>query len=139
MHAEDYVHRIGRTGRAQAVGDAISFVSPEEQAELRSLEKFIGRGIIRKRAEGFDYQSAPAPQQPRPQQQSRPQQPAQHRASNPGRPQQPSQPPQQRRPRTVRRNPSPAGLPDKAPPTAAATAMAAVPRPSATAMNPFAK
>src|SRR5436853_6551174 len=60
MHAEDYVHRIGRTGRAHAVGDAISFVTPEDQEELRSLERFIGRGIIRKNAEGFDY-NAPAP------------------------------------------------------------------------------
>ena len=61
MHAEDYVHRIGRTGRAHAVGDAISFVTPEDQGELRSLERFIGRGIVRKRAEGFDYSaSAPA-------------------------------------------------------------------------------
>jgi ATP-dependent RNA helicase RhlE len=58
-HAEDYVHRIGRTGRAQAIGDAISFVSPDEFGALRSLERFIGRGIVRKRAEGFDY-SAPA-------------------------------------------------------------------------------
>jgi superfamily II DNA/RNA helicase len=53
-HSEDYVHRIGRTGRANAVGDAISFVSREERDALRALEKFIGRGIIRKRAEGFD-------------------------------------------------------------------------------------
>lgn len=58
MHPEDYVHRIGRTGRAHAVGDAISFVTPEDQAELRSLERFIGRGIVRKRAEGFDYNAA---------------------------------------------------------------------------------
>jgi ATP-dependent RNA helicase RhlE len=61
MHAEDYVHRIGRTGRAQAIGDAISFVTPEDQGALRSLERFIGRGLVRKRAEGFDYQAAPAP------------------------------------------------------------------------------
>ena len=55
MHSEDYVHRIGRTGRAHAVGDAISFVTPEDQGELRALERFIGRGIVRKRAEGFNY------------------------------------------------------------------------------------
>jgi ATP-dependent RNA helicase RhlE len=62
MHVEDYVHRIGRTGRAHAVGDAISFVTPEDHAELRALERFIGRGIVRKRAEGFDYHAAgPAP------------------------------------------------------------------------------
>jgi ATP-dependent RNA helicase RhlE len=55
MHSEDYVHRIGRTGRAHAVGDAISFVTPEDHGELRALERFIGRGIVRKRAEGFNY------------------------------------------------------------------------------------
>ena len=55
MHSEDYVHRIGRTGRAHAVGDAISFVTPEDHGELRSLERFIGRGIVRKKAEGFNY------------------------------------------------------------------------------------
>jgi ATP-dependent RNA helicase RhlE len=61
MHAEDYVHRIGRTGRAQAIGDAISFITPEDQGALRSLERFIGRGLVRKRAEGFDYNAAPKP------------------------------------------------------------------------------
>jgi ATP-dependent RNA helicase RhlE len=58
MHVEDYVHRIGRTGRANAIGDAISFVTPEDHSELRALERFIGRGIVRKRAEGFDYHAA---------------------------------------------------------------------------------
>lgn len=57
-HPEDYVHRIGRTGRAHAVGDAISFVSSEDHGALRSLERFIGRGIVRKQAEGFDYGAA---------------------------------------------------------------------------------
>jgi ATP-dependent RNA helicase RhlE len=70
MHAEDYVHRIGRTGRAQAIGDAISFVTPEDHGALRSLERFIGRGVVRKRAEGFNYGAAaehrPAPPGPRP-------------------------------------------------------------------------
>ncbi len=60
MHAEDYVHRIGRTGRAHAVGDAISFVSSDDYGSLKSLERFIGRGIVRKKAEGFDY-NQPAP------------------------------------------------------------------------------
>ncbi len=64
MHAEDYVHRIGRTGRAQAIGDALSFVTSEDAAALRSLEKFIGRGVVRKRAEGFDYNAPPAPPSP---------------------------------------------------------------------------
>jgi ATP-dependent RNA helicase RhlE len=60
MHAEDYVHRIGRTGRAQAIGDALSFVTSEDQSELRSLERFIGRGLLRKKAEGFDYSAPPS-------------------------------------------------------------------------------
>jgi ATP-dependent RNA helicase RhlE len=60
MHSEDYVHRIGRTGRAHAIGDAISFITPEDRGPLHSLERFIGRGIVRKKAEGFDYDS-PAP------------------------------------------------------------------------------
>ncbi|MFO1485388.1 MAG: DEAD/DEAH box helicase [Verrucomicrobiaceae bacterium] len=55
---EDYVHRIGRTGRAQAIGDAISFVSPDEMSDLKKLERFINRGLVRKRAEGFNYNAA---------------------------------------------------------------------------------
>jgi ATP-dependent RNA helicase RhlE len=51
---EDYVHRIGRTGRAKAIGDAISFVTSEDTANLRALERFITRGIPRKVAENFD-------------------------------------------------------------------------------------
>lgn len=58
---EDYVHRIGRTGRAQAIGDAISFVSPDELPDVRKLERFINRGLVRKKAEGFDYNAAPQP------------------------------------------------------------------------------
>jgi ATP-dependent RNA helicase RhlE len=60
MHPEDYVHRIGRTGRAHAVGDAISFVTPADHDALRSLERFIGRGIVRKRSEDFNYKAPPA-------------------------------------------------------------------------------
>jgi ATP-dependent RNA helicase RhlE len=65
MHSEDYVHRIGRTGRAHAIGDAISFITPGDQGPLRSLERFIGRGIVRKKAEGFDYNQAPPPRDER--------------------------------------------------------------------------
>jgi len=57
---EDYVHRIGRTGRAKAVGEAVSFVSREEEDSLRDLERKTRRGVPRKKAEGFDY-TAPAP------------------------------------------------------------------------------
>src|SRR6266446_10484491 len=65
MHSEDYVHRIGRTGRAYAIGDALSFITPEDHRPLRSLERFIGRGIVRKRAEGFDYNAAAPPREER--------------------------------------------------------------------------
>jgi ATP-dependent RNA helicase RhlE len=81
MHAEDYVHRIGRTGRAHAVGDAISFVTPEDHGELRSLERFIGRGIVRKKAEGFNYAMGAPAQNPAGHQQRHPQ-PAHHGGGN---------------------------------------------------------
>ncbi|HEX6161457.1 MAG TPA: DEAD/DEAH box helicase, partial [Thermoanaerobaculia bacterium] len=55
MHAEDYVHRIGRTGRAEAIGDAISFVTPEDEPYVRDLEKMIGKRVARKTVDGFDY------------------------------------------------------------------------------------
>jgi ATP-dependent RNA helicase RhlE len=53
--AEDYIHRIGRTGRALAAGDAITFVSSQEQKYLKSIERFIGRHFELKRYPGFDY------------------------------------------------------------------------------------
>jgi len=77
MHSEDYVHRIGRTGRAHAVGDAISFVTPDDHSALRSLERFIGRGIVRKRAEGFNYTAGAPAGAPRGQREQRPANPAQ--------------------------------------------------------------
>jgi ATP-dependent RNA helicase RhlE len=91
-HVEDYVHRIGRTGRANAVGDAISFVMRDDLPALRTLEKFIGRGIVRKHAEGFDYKTPPpresAGHDERPrrqQQQQRRGQPQQNRRQQPQR------------------------------------------------------
>jgi ATP-dependent RNA helicase RhlE len=50
---EDYVHRIGRTGRAQAIGDAISFVTHDDADSVKRLERFLGRGITRKKLDGF--------------------------------------------------------------------------------------
>jgi ATP-dependent RNA helicase RhlE len=55
VFAEDYVHRIGRTGRATATGDAITFVSYDEQKYLRKIENFIGREFESERCEGFAY------------------------------------------------------------------------------------
>ena len=57
---EDYVHRIGRTGRAQAIGDAISFATHEDADNVRRLERFLGRGITRKKLEGYVAATAPA-------------------------------------------------------------------------------
>ncbi|HAD48692.1 MAG TPA: ATP-dependent RNA helicase RhlE [Idiomarina sp.] len=51
--AEDYVHRIGRTGRAGQVGHAISLVMDEEFKTLRAIEKLIGQPIKRDQLEGF--------------------------------------------------------------------------------------
>jgi len=52
---EDYVHRIGRTGRAQAVGDAITLVSPENAGDIRDIQRFIGAKIPELKLEGFHY------------------------------------------------------------------------------------
>ncbi|MFQ5891012.1 MAG: DEAD/DEAH box helicase [Gemmatimonadota bacterium] len=51
--AEDYVHRIGRTARAGAAGDAISLMSPEEHPQVRAIETLIGRVIERRSVRGF--------------------------------------------------------------------------------------
>jgi len=44
---EDYIHRVGRTARAEATGDAFTFVSPEEEADLRAIERAIGKRLPR--------------------------------------------------------------------------------------------
>lgn len=54
-NAEDYVHRIGRTGRAQATGDAFTLVTEDDVRNARSIERFIGAEIERKQIEDFDY------------------------------------------------------------------------------------
>ncbi|HLK61618.1 MAG TPA: DEAD/DEAH box helicase [Chthonomonadaceae bacterium] len=58
---EDYVHRIGRTGRAGSVGEAISLVSAEEEGFLADIERLIKKRIVRREAAGFAYHFAPAP------------------------------------------------------------------------------
>ena len=54
-HTEDYVHRIGRTGRAQKVGDAFTLMNGEELPSLQAIEQFIGQKIPRLKLEGFSY------------------------------------------------------------------------------------
>jgi ATP-dependent RNA helicase RhlE len=55
QHTEDYVHRIGRTGRAQAVGDAFTLMTAEEGPDVAAIERFIGQSIPRVKLEGFPY------------------------------------------------------------------------------------
>jgi ATP-dependent RNA helicase RhlE len=57
---EDYIHRVGRTARAEATGDAFTFVAPQEGEELRAIERAIGRQLPRVLLPGFDYTKRPA-------------------------------------------------------------------------------
>jgi len=54
-HAEDYVHRIGRTARAEADGDAITLVTPDDEAMIYRIEHLLGYKIERKTLPDFDY------------------------------------------------------------------------------------
>lgn len=80
-NAEDYVHRIGRTGRAEATGDAFTLLTADELDFANAVEGFIGKKIERRKLEGFDYaytallDSAPL----RPLRRSRPSSPARRR------------------------------------------------------------
>ncbi|TVR56062.1 MAG: ATP-dependent helicase, partial [Gemmatimonadales bacterium] len=52
---EDYIHRVGRTARAEATGEAYTLVSPEEEADVRAIEKALGKSIPRRTLEDFNY------------------------------------------------------------------------------------
>jgi ATP-dependent RNA helicase RhlE len=52
---EDYVHRVGRTGRAEMAGDAFLFVSPDEESQMRGIERALGVRVPRVTLPGFDY------------------------------------------------------------------------------------
>ena len=54
-NAEDYVHRIGRTGRAHHTGEAFTLVTEDDVRDARSIERFIGATVERKKLEGFPY------------------------------------------------------------------------------------
>jgi ATP-dependent RNA helicase RhlE len=54
-NAEDYVHRIGRTGRAHNTGDAFTLVTEEDVRDARSIERYMGVTVERKKLEGFPY------------------------------------------------------------------------------------
>jgi ATP-dependent RNA helicase RhlE len=55
QQAEDYVHRIGRTGRAAKEGDAYTFMAPDEIAMVRTIERVIGQPIPRISVPGYDF------------------------------------------------------------------------------------
>ena len=58
--ADAYIHRIGRTGRAQRTGDAFTLVTPEDNDMIRALERIMGKPLMRLTLDDFDY-SPPAP------------------------------------------------------------------------------
>jgi ATP-dependent RNA helicase RhlE len=58
--AEDYIHRVGRTGRADLTGEAFTFVSPDEEADLRAIERTIAESLPRVTLPGFDYKAQAA-------------------------------------------------------------------------------
>jgi len=62
VQPDDYIHRVGRTARSGATGDAITFVSPAEGPQLAAIERALGRRLHRRRLDGFDYDAKPAGQ-----------------------------------------------------------------------------
>ncbi|HEV2329036.1 MAG TPA: DEAD/DEAH box helicase [Verrucomicrobiae bacterium] len=55
QHPEDYIHRIGRTGRAEATGDAFTIMTAEDAGHVFAIERFISQKIPRIKLENFDY------------------------------------------------------------------------------------
>ena len=55
QHPEDYIHRIGRTGRAETTGDAFTLMVAEDAQHVHSIERFIGKKVERVKLENFNY------------------------------------------------------------------------------------
>ena len=55
--AEDYIHRVGRTARAQMTGEAFTLVSPEEKQDFSRIERAVGAPIERAHLDGFAYEN----------------------------------------------------------------------------------
>jgi ATP-dependent RNA helicase RhlE len=70
---EDYIHRVGRTARAELTGSAFTLVSPEEETHLRDIERAVGKRLPRVTLPDFDYQASRHPLPPRHQPHTRPQ------------------------------------------------------------------
>jgi ATP-dependent RNA helicase RhlE len=56
---DDYIHRVGRTARADAIGEAFTLVAPEDEADLGRIERALGSKLPRVRLEGFAYEAIP--------------------------------------------------------------------------------
>jgi ATP-dependent RNA helicase RhlE len=120
--AEDYVHRIGRTGRAGAEGEAVSLVSHEDRPLMAAIERLMNRKVESRVIAGFEPGSASArpaekTEQRRQPQQQRQRQPQQQRQRQGQQRQQkrPEQRPQQQNRRPARHNGRPHRLPEHAP------------------------
>jgi ATP-dependent RNA helicase RhlE len=61
---DDYIHRVGRTARAEATGDAFTFVSPEEEDDLLQIERVVGKRLPRVIVPDFDYRVPAAERSP---------------------------------------------------------------------------
>ena len=84
---EDYVHRIGRTGRALSTGTAITFVTREDLGELRRLERIVGKHLHCGKLQGFDYTQQAPPRTPEDFQRHQDPRAGAHHSEREGRPQ----------------------------------------------------
>jgi ATP-dependent RNA helicase RhlE len=56
---EDYIHRVGRTARAELTGEAFTLVAPEDESDLKRIERAVGKKLKRVHLDGFSYDAAP--------------------------------------------------------------------------------
>jgi len=59
LQSEDYIHRVGRTARAELTGEAFTFVSPQEEGDLKSIERAVGKALPRVTLPDFNYAAKP--------------------------------------------------------------------------------
>jgi ATP-dependent RNA helicase RhlE len=112
--AEDYVHRIGRTGRAGSSGEAVSLVSHDDRPLMTAIERLMARQVESRVVAGFEpgrHQPQSAQEQPR--HHARPQQHRRAEHKNPN--QRPAQQPQRRPQRAPARQPGPVSHPTGTP------------------------